>query len=163
MTGWRVRSRARWIALVAAAALAAACGRVIEEPDVRVSSVRLGGIGLEGGLLYVGLTVENPNGFGLEATRFIYRLELSEPGTAGDDVTWTDLAADTLDRTISIPANDSTTVELPVRFTYRGVGSAIRSLIRTGTFDYRIQGSIRLARPVPWEFPFRHSGTVSGI
>ncbi|HWV56700.1 MAG TPA: LEA type 2 family protein [Longimicrobiales bacterium] len=139
------------------------CGRVIEEPDVRVTSVRLGGVGLEGGLLYVGLNVYNPNGFGIETSQLTYQLELAEPGSVNGDAVWNDIAGDTIDRTISIPARDSTTLEVPVRFTYRGVAGAIRSLISTGTFDYRIRGSVTLSRPVRWEFPFRQTGTVSGI
>jgi len=151
------------LACLATVLVVSACGRVVEEPDVRVTSVRLGGIGLEGGLMYVGLTVHNPNGFGLETSQLVYQLELAEPGSSTREPVWSDIAGDTIDRNIAIPAKDSTTIELPVRFTYRGVGTAIRSLISMGMFDYRIRGSVTLARPVRWEFPFRQTGTVSGI
>ena len=46
---------------------AAACVPRIEEPEVRLAGVRLGGLGLQGGLVYVRLSVVNPNRFGLEA------------------------------------------------------------------------------------------------
>lgn len=160
----KLRHRNVAIALVGlAAVVAAACGSVIEAPDVRVDRVRVGGIGLQGGLLYVDLAVTNPNRFGIEASRLVYNLELAEPGTYDDNAVWTGLAADTLEQNIAIRARDSTTIAVPVRFTYQGLASAIRSLISTDTFDYRIHGDVMLEEPVRRTFPFRHTGTVSGI
>jgi LEA14-like dessication related protein len=147
--------------MLAIAAVAAGCGTVVKEPEVRISGVRLGAIGLDGGLLHVRLTLENPNGFAVEARRLIYHLELAEPGATNGGPAWSDLAGDTLQRDFAIPGRDSVTVELPVRFSYRGVGSALRSLISTGTFDYRVQGSLALEKPIRREIPFRRLGTMT--
>jgi LEA14-like dessication related protein len=142
-------------------ALATGCGRAVQEPEVRITGVRLGAMGLEGGLLQVQLNITNPNRFTVQATRLAYELELAEPGTSGAEPTWIELANDTIWRELIIGGRDSTVVELPVRFTYRGVGGAFRSLLSTGTFDYRVRGSVALEKPVRREVPFRRLGTMS--
>ncbi len=138
---------------------AAACVPDIQEPEVRLAGVRLGGVGLEGGLLYVRLSVINPNSFGLEAAGLTYDLDLSEPGDGRQE--WADVATGTFREDVRVGANDSTVLEIPVEFTYRGLGGAVQSVLRTGTVDYRVQGTVMLREPISTEIPYRHSGTVA--
>lgn len=123
-----------------------------------MAGVRLGGIGLEGGLLYVELQVINPNRFSLETAGLTYDLEFSDPG--GRDG-WVDFAAGSFPEEVKVESHDSAMVAIPVRFTYSGVGGAIRSIIETGTFDYRVRGVVTIKKPVRSEVPYRRQGTVS--
>lgn len=155
----------RWIeatvCALAVAGAAAACVPRIEEPEVRVAGVRLGGIGLEGGLLYVRLSVVNPNRFALEASGLTYDVELAEP--TSDGRRWIEVTRGSYTEDLRVGAKDSAVVEIPVEFTYRGLGGAIRSIMGTGTVDYRVRGTVYLREPASVEIPYRHAGTVTVI
>lgn len=141
-------------------AAAAACAPRFEEPDVRLVGVRLGGLGLRGGLVYVQLNVVNPNAFALEAAGLTYDLELSDPLADGDGG-WVDLAEGRFQEDVRVAARDSTVVEIPVEFSYSGAGAALRSILDKGTFSYRVRGEVVLREPLRTDVPYRHSGTVS--
>ncbi len=149
------------LSIVAAmlAALAYACVPDIEEPEVRLAGVRVGGLGLEGGLLYVRLSVVNPNDFALEADGLTYDVDLREATDDGRE--WVDVTEGRYTEDLRVGANDTAVVEIPVEFTYRGLGGAIRSVLRTGTVDYRVRGTVVLQKPISTEIPYRHSGTVT--
>ena len=153
-------TRATLFALVLAGVAAAGMPR-IEEPKVRVAGVRLGAIGLEGGLLYVRLSVVNPNDFALEADGITYDVNLAEQTAEGRR--WVDVTTGSFEERLRVGANDSTEVEIPVEFTYRGLGGAIRSIIGTGTVDYRVRGTIYLREPISTDIPYDHSGKVTVI
>lgn len=138
---------------------AAACVPRIEEPEVRLAGVRLGGLGLQGGLVYVRLSVVNPNRFGLKAAGLTYDLDLAD--IQDGERRWVDLAEGTFAEKIRVEGNDSTVVEIPVEFRYSGLGSAVRSILATGTFDYRVRGEVSITEPLGTEIPYRHSGTVT--
>lgn len=156
------KNRAVPALLAAALALvwaAAACVPKVKEPEVRLAGVRVGGLGLQGGLLYVRLSVINPNRFALETEGLTYDVELSDPG-AGEE-RWIDLAEGTFGEEIRVEAHDSTVVEIPVEFRYSGIGGALRSLLATGTFQYRVSGRVAIEEPLRTEIPYRHRGTVT--
>jgi len=153
-------ARATFFAFVLAS-VAAACMPRIEEPKVRVAGVRLGAIGLEGGLLYVRLSVVNPNDFALEADGLTYDVNLAEQTAEGRR--WVDVTTGSFEERLRVGANDSTEVEIPVEFTYRGLGGAIRSIIGTGTVDYWVRGTIYLREPISTDIPYDHSGKVTVI
>jgi len=140
--------------------LLAACAPRVSRPDVHLVGVRLGGLGLRGGLVYVQLSVVNPNSFPLEATGLTYDLELRDPAADGDGQ-WVDLAEGRFSENVRVAAHDSAVVEIPVEFTYAGAGAALRSILDLGTFSYRVRGAVALSGPVRTEVPYRHSGTVS--
>lgn len=151
---------ARWsVGALIIAWAAAACVPKIQEPEVRLAGVRLGGLGFEGGLLYVRLSVVNPNRFALESGGLSYDLDLGRAGEGGKD--WLDVAEGTYAEDLRVGAHDSTVVEIPVEFRYRALGGAVRSILETGTVDYRVRGTVRLEEPLATEFPYRHSGTVT--
>jgi hypothetical protein len=52
-------------------------------------------------------------------------------------------------------------VEIPVEFRYAGIGTAARALLDSGTFNYRISGTVAVERPIRTDLPYRHSGTAS--
>lgn len=148
------------MAAVLVAVLAAACAPRLTRPEVRLVGVRLGGLGLRGGLVYVQLNVVNPNDFPLEAAALTYDLDLSDPAADGDGG-WVDLAEGRFNERVHVPARDSTIVEIPVEFTYTGAGAALRSILDLGTFSYRVRGDVALSEPVRTEVPYRHTGTVA--
>lgn len=152
----------RWAAgLVLLAALAACGGPVFRQPQVTLNDVRLGGLGLSGGTLLVSLHVVNPNRFALNANQLRYELSLSGAGDSAD-TTWVDFAEGTYDQPFSVPAGDSATVQVPVEFSYSGIGSAASGLLRRGTFTYRARGTVDLRTPLGgYDVPFSKRGTVT--
>jgi LEA14-like dessication related protein len=152
----RIAKHAVWPAAVLL--LGAACIPKYEEPEIRLEAVRLGALGIRGGTVWAHLVVTNPNRFPLQARSMSYELHLVDPATAGDG--WLELANGVLDHEVHIAPNDSAVVELPVDFTYDGVGTAMRAILRTGVVDYRLSGDLQLREPIQRRVPFRRSGRV---
>ena len=136
----------RKVALSVAAAMVAAtvsgCAalgrRVFEEPTVSFRELRVAGLGLTGGSLDVVLSVYNPNGYNLDATRLTYNLVL-------DSVPF---AAGALDQKFTVQDRDSTMVRLPIDFTWRGIGEAGRQLLNSGAVNYRVTGDVTVGTPL---------------
>jgi LEA14-like dessication related protein len=155
----------RKLAIAVAASLAigaAGCSmlgrQAFRQPVVNLRDVKIRGIGLNGGSLDVQLSVYNPNGYRLDATRLTYKVAL-----AGDSVT---LASGALDSRFSVQNNDSTTVTIPVSFTYAGVGAAGRSLLSTGSVNYHVLGDVTVGSPVGnFTIPYSSQGrfTTTGM
>lgn len=160
-----MRSRTRKSTIVAAAlatlvaAWASACMPKIQRPEVHLAGIRLGGLGLQGGSLYVRLSIVNPNSFALRASGLSYRVELREPGEDGES--WNELAEGVFSRDVQVAAHDSAVVEIPVEFRYSGIGTALRSLLDSGSFNYRVSGEVAVERPIRTSLPYRHTGTAS--
>ena len=151
------------IVLVASAAIAgggcSTLGRqAFQQPVVNLRDVKVRGIGITGGSLDVLLSVYNPNHYRLDATRLTYRVAL-----AGDSIT---LASGALDSRFTVQDNDSTTVTIPVSFTYSGVGAAGRSILNTGSVNYHVLGDVTVGSPVGnFTIPYSSQGrfTTTGI
>ena len=90
---------------------------VFQEPIVNFKNVSVRGLGLTGGTMDVYLSVYNPNGFRLDATRLTYDLLVGENTRVGTGA---------LDSRFTVQDNDSTEIRIPVDFTYAGIGSAQR-------------------------------------
>lgn len=130
-------------ALIASTALASAsCGGLgrggFRDPLVNFKDVRVGGIGLNGGTLNIVLSVYNPNSFRLDASRLTYQL-LVDTLPVGSGA---------MDKHFTVAGNDSTDVELPLRFTWAGAGGAVRDLINNGTVPYRVLGDLTVGSGV---------------
>jgi len=149
-------SRATIVAAVAV--LMAGCSSVVRQPQVRLDGIRVGGIGLTGGTLYAQVHVTNPNGFDLETEALSYELELEHPDSVGQ---WVSFSRGTVDEPLRVQSNGSTVIEVPIQFRYSDAGGAVRSLIRTGTFNYRVRGEVDLSEPIGRTFPYSRTGTVS--
>lgn len=145
-------------------ALASGCvSSVFNQPEVTLETVQVGGLGLRGGTLLVSLQVVNPNRFSLSAEQLDYQLSLRDADETSD-TTWVDFAAGTYAERFSVPARDTAVVQIPVEFTYSGLGAAAGSLLRAGTFTYRASGTVDVSTPLgSREVPFRKRGTVTLI
>jgi LEA14-like dessication related protein len=152
-------ARSRWGWMAWAMLGVVACIPKYEQPEVRLNTVRLGALGLRGGTVYATLVVTNPNSFALRTFALAYAIEMNSATTSA--ASYVPLASGTLDREVSIAAHDSALVEVPVDFTYDGVGSALRSILRSGTLDYRLSGDLQVLEPLRRRIPFRHNGTVN--
>lgn len=145
--------------LVLAAVVVVATGSctTIQEPRVAFEGVRVGGLGLEGGQVLVRVSVVNPNRFGLQASSVQYDLDLREE----DGDSWVDLADGIYRDEIQVGGRDSVLVEIPVDFTYRQLGPALRSLLNRGRVDVRVTGAVQLAEPMSRRIAFRKQENVS--
>lgn len=148
--------RTMWLLPVALTAIFG-CAAVFQQPQVELVGMRLAGLGLAGGTVLVELSVENPNAYALDASGLTYDVDLLSP----DGGNWFGLADGTFDDAVRVEAGDTAAVEIPVEFSYSGLGSALRSLMDYGTVEYRIQGRIAVRAPVRREVPYRHAGTVT--
>jgi LEA14-like dessication related protein len=128
------------LALAAAAGCSVLGRAAFQNPVVHLRNVVVRGLGLTGGTIDVQLSVYNPNHYRLDATRLDYRVNL-----AGDSIM---LASGSLSNRFTVQDNDSTTVTIPVSFTYAGIGSAGRSLLNTGAVDYHVLGDVTVASTV---------------
>ena len=108
------------------------------EPLVQFSDVKIRSLGLTGGALDIVLSIYNPNGFNLDATRVTYRLMVSDK----------DLGSGVLDHAFRVRGKDSTFVTIPMDFTYAGLGVAGSQLLSSGSVNYRVLGDITVDTPV---------------
>ena len=155
------RSQRIVLSLLAALLLSACGGRVFRQPQVTLENVQIAGLGLRGGTLLVSLQVFNPNRFALNANQLNYALQLNNPQTPGD-TTWLDFAEGTYEEPFSVAAGDTGRVEIPVEFTYAGLGGAAGSLMRSGTFTYRASGTVDVRTALgSYAVPFNRRGTVT--
>ncbi|CAN5743420.1 hypothetical protein BH23GEM9_BH23GEM9_11000 [soil metagenome] len=151
--------RTRSLLAVSLAALtAAACASAYQQPEVQLDGIRIGGIGLRGGTLFAQVLITNPNNFDLETRSLSYDLQVAHPRDPGE---WVSLTEGVIDERVRVDRRSSTIVEVPVQFRYDDMGGAIRSILDTGTFNYRVSGDVRLSEPIGRTFPYRKIGTVS--
>jgi LEA14-like dessication related protein len=145
------------MAAVLVALAATACGGP-QQPEVQLEGVRIGGIGLRGGTLIAQVRVTNPNPFHLETRSLSYNLQLPHPTEAGE---WISFAEGTIDEVVRVDRRSAKILEVPITFRYDDAGGAIRSVMDTGTFNYRVTGSVRLSEPIGRTFPYSRTGIVS--
>lgn len=133
------------------------CLPSVDQPEVWLAGARLSSLGLSGGTVDVELGVYNPNGFDLRVSGLSYDLDLEDPD-GGD---WLDFTEGRVDRDLRVPPGDTVAVMVPVDFTYRNLGAAVRGLLERGAFDYRVSGTVALEDPVTRDIRYRHTGTVT--
>lgn len=131
-----------------------ACGGIgnnFREPEIQLDRAIVRGVGITGGNLDLMVKVDNPNNFTLQGTK----LEV------GVDVEGQHLGDITYDDDFSVPENGTTTLTLPLRFGWVGVGSAVRAALGYGDLPYKMKGQAELK--TPWgrkEVPFTREGRV---
>lgn len=136
---WRTRAAVFATSLVVGASACAALGRgAFKEPVVELRQFNVTGLGLNGGSVDVVLSVYNPNGYRLDGLALTYNV----------DVDSIKLGSGALDGSFVVNGNDSSLVRLPVQFTYAGLGAAGRSLLNSGTVNYRVRGDFTVATPI---------------
>jgi len=142
-------------AIVVTAGCSALGRQAFKEPVVRLQNVRVNGVGLTGGNLDVRLSVYNPNGYRLDATRMSYNV------VVGDSVNF---ATGTVDNKFTVNSNDSSVVTIPVSFTYTGIGAAGRQLLNTGGVNYRVNGDVVVGTVVgSFTVPYSSTGRFNAL
>lgn len=119
----------------------AACSmlqRDFVEPVVTFRNARITGFGVTGGALEVELDVYNPNSYRLDGTKLTYTIMI-------DSVRFGDGEYNTK---FQVDRGDTSTIVLPLSFTYAGIGTAGRQLMNTGTVEYRVLGDITFGTPL---------------
>jgi LEA14-like dessication related protein len=147
----RVHAESRLLTLVLVGAACSGIGDNFKEPDIQLERAIVRGVGVTGGNLDLVVKVDNPNNFRLQGTK----LEV------GFDVEGSHLGDITYDDDFTVSENGTTTVTLPIRFGWSGVGSAVRAALGYGDLPYKMKGQAELK--TPWgtrEVPFTREGRV---
>ncbi len=145
----RVRTTLNALGTAAALAGCAGIGDLFEEPAVRLDQVVVRGLSVTGGALDLVVDVENPNNFDLRGTK----LEL------GFDVEESHVGDISYEEDFRVDRGDKTTLTLPVRFQWSGVGAAMRAALDHGDLPYKMKGQVTLQ--TPWgrrSVPFTKEG-----
>jgi LEA14-like dessication related protein len=142
-------------AIVATAGCSALGRQAFQQPIVHLQDVRVNGVGLTGGNLDVRLSVYNPNGYRMDATRLTYNV------LVGDSVHF---ATGTVDSRFTVNGNDSSVVTIPVNFTYTGIGAAGRQLLNTGGVNYHVNGDVTVGTVVGnFAVPYSATGRFNAL
>ena len=145
----RTRLGAAAFAVIAIAGCASLGLGGFKQPVVSFKDLRVRGLGLTGGSLDAYLNVYNPNGFKLDATRLTYKVSL------GDQ---TEIGSGALDSRFTVQNHDSTTIRIPIDFTYAGIGAAGRQMMQSGSVPYNVTGDVTVGTPMG-NFTVPYSGT----
>jgi LEA14-like dessication related protein len=147
------------VAIAATAACSMLGSQAFQQPVVQLKDVAVQGLGLTGVQLAVKLNVYNPNGYRLDATRLSYNVVVGEGSSASAN-----LATGTLDNQFTVQSGDSTTVTIPVGFTYAGVGAAARQLMQSGAVPYRVTGDVTVGTVIGnFTVPYSSTGRFTAF
>ncbi|HLZ44674.1 MAG TPA: LEA type 2 family protein [Gemmatimonadales bacterium] len=109
-----------------------------QRPDVALQQINITGLGLQGGTMDLVFDVYNPNQYSLRSTRLEVGLQL-----AG-----TDFGDALIDKPLDLSPQNHSSVVMPVRFTWAGVGAAARSLFESQELPYGVTGTVMLDTPI---------------
>jgi LEA14-like dessication related protein len=141
-------------AVVGLAACASLGAGGFREPIVSFKDIRVRGLGLSGGSLDAYVSVFNPNGYRLDATRLTYNVMVGQ----------NQLGTGALDSRFTVQSNDSTTIRIPIDFTYAGIGAAGTQMMQQGSVPYTITGDVTVATPVGnFTRPYTGTGRFSAF
>jgi LEA14-like dessication related protein len=147
--GRRTKIAAAVFAVMAIAGCASlGLGGAFQQPVVNFKDLKVRGLGLSGGSLDAYLNVYNPNGYRLDATRLTYTVSVDQ----------NQLGTGALDSRFAVQSKDSTTVRIPIDFTYAGIGSAAQRMMQSGSVPYTVTGDVTVTTPVG-NFTVPYSGT----
>jgi LEA14-like dessication related protein len=142
------------VAVATMGACASLGSGVFQEPIVTFKDLKVRGLGLSGGTLDAYVNVYNPNGFRLDATRLTYNVMVGQ----------NQLGTGALDSRFTVQNKDSTTVRIPIDFTYLGIGAAARSMMNQGSVPYTVTGDVTVTTPVGnFTVPYTGSGRFSAF
>jgi LEA14-like dessication related protein len=146
------------VAMLMAVAGMAACASlgsgVFQEPIVTFKDLKVRGLGLSGGTLDAYVNVYNPNGFRLDATRLTYNVKVGQ----------NQLGTGALDSRFTVQDKDSTTIRIPIDFTYAGIGAAGTQMMQQGSVPYTITGDVTVATPLGnFTRPYTGTGRFSAF
>ncbi len=129
--------------LASAAGLLAGCATIQQiasftQPEFEVERIEVTGLGLQGGSFNLVLDVTNPNSFDLPTIRFDVTIDLEN----------TYFGSVAVNDAPTLTKNASTTVVVPVRFTWGGVGAGARALLTRGAVRYLVDTEVELDTPL---------------
>ena len=125
--------------LLALAACSAIAERAFSRPTIAVRGVKVRSVGITGGSIEVALHISNPNPYPLPVQRATYTFALADS---------TEIGRGESAAAFTLPAHDSTVVQLPLDVSWQGLRAAGRDAARDGTVDYRLTGSVTIDTPV---------------
>ncbi len=129
-------------------------GGGFKQPIVAFKDLQVRGLGLTGGSLDAYLNVYNPNGFRLDATRLTYSVSVGN----------NQLGTGALDSRFTVQSKDSTTVRIPIDFTYAGIGAAGRQMMQSGSVPYTVTGDVTVGTPLGnFTVPYTGTGRFSAF
>lgn len=131
--------RLAFLALISVPACSGLAERAFSRPVIAVRGVKVRSVGLTGGAIEVSLAIANPNAYPLPVKRAIYTFALRDS---------TEIGRGESAAAFTLPAHDSTVVELPVDVSWQGLRAAARDAARDGTVDYRLTGTVTLDTPL---------------
>jgi LEA14-like dessication related protein len=148
----RARMQPRLLPLVLLSAACSGLGFNLKEPDIQLDRAVVRGVDLSGGNLDLVVKVANPNNFTLQGTKL----------QVGVDVEGSHLGDVTYDNDFTVSENGQTTITLPLRFGWSGVGSAVRAALGSGDLPYTMKGqaTLRLPGGAQTVVSFTHEGRV---
>jgi len=154
----KMNRRTKIAAMLVAVAAISACATLgmgsFREPIVSFKDLRVRGLGLSGGSLDAYVNIYNPNGFKLDATRLTYNVLVGQ----------NQLGTGALDSRFTVQSKDSTTVRIPIDFTYSGIGAAASQMMQSGSVPYTITGDVTVATPLGnFTRPYTGTGRFSAF
>ena len=118
---------------------------VAEPPTVSVQNVSLERLTWQGGEANFTISVTNPNPYPLPLSGFDYALMLNGVEVANGDQ----------EQQMMISARQSRQVNVPLKLSFVNIASVLPGLIRQGTIQYQLAGSVHLTL---LNIPFERSG-----
>ena len=125
---------------------------VFAPPTVRLHHLALRNADLTGGTVDIVMAFYNPNRIRVSGTRLEAGLDI-EQHHFGDVV---------LADAFQLTDRDTTLVTVPLKFQWVGAALAVRSIMSSGSANYRINGKATVNTPLgePLSVPFSGEGTV---
>ena len=121
-------------------------------PQVELSSLAIGKLGLDQTTAAAKLQVKNTNQFPLDLTKLGVSFALG-----GQDIGSSRLA-----NPVKLPAGQATTLDVPLSFSPRTVGVGLVNLLRGNQIAYKVSGSVDAnTRFGPLSLPFSHIGNTA--
>jgi len=146
------------VAAVACSTVLGACSHAFRQPEVTLTGLTLGGIGLKGGLVYADVAVKNPNHYALETKRITYDLRVQDPNDAAN---WLPFTVGEYTQDVKVGSGETTTLQVPIQFSFSTASAAVQSVMNSGIFNYRVAGEVHVTEPITRTVPYRHQGVVS--
>lgn len=126
--------------LILAVAVSAACSGIpgtVLDPELQLTAVDVRGLGLTGGTFDLHVDVYNPNNFDLRGTRLELGFDVEK--THVGDISFTD--------EFRVQRGDTTSLVLPLRFTWTGANAAARAALDYGDIPYTMKGQVFVKVP----------------
>jgi LEA14-like dessication related protein len=137
--------------LAAALSACAAVSSALQDPEVKLERVLVRDVDVRGGELELQLGLENPNPFDLRGTEIALGFDVE--GSHVGNVRYAD--------DFNLEQGGRTTLSLPLRFEWAGVGTVLKTALSSGEIPYDMKGQLTIQ--TPWgaqSVPFTREGRV---